>query len=140
VKSFNLLALILIVQIASASEADKVKNKFDDRIKPCMNIKYSPDVIDCMMKEAKKAQTEYNREFENYLKSTKNQDEITHNKNTLIKLANKAKSGWDLYMENECLAEASVYENHNDGYNATYNTCLIDKYNQRIEYYKSNKF
>ena len=125
---------------AFASENDKVKEKFNERIKPCMNIKYSPDVIDCMMGEVEKAKKEYNGEFKKYLKSTKNQDEITHNQETLAQLANKAKDGWNLYMENECLAEASVYEKHNDSYNATYNICLIEKYNQRIEYYKNNTF
>ncbi len=105
-----------------------------------MNIKYSPYVTDCMMNEVEKVKKEYNGEFSNYLKSPKTQDKITHNKKTLIQLANKAKEGWDLYMENECLAEASVYEKHNDSYNATYNICLIEKYNQRIEYYKNNTF
>lgn len=137
-KSFNMVAFLII--LISASASDEEKNATSEIIKICMNIKYSPDVIDCMMKKQKETKKEYNKEFEIYLKSELNQDEIVHDKRLFTKLVKKAKEGWDLYTENECLAEAASYEKNNDGYNATYNICLIQKNIQRIKYYKENKY
>ena len=91
------------------------------------------------IEKEKETKKEYNKEFEIYLKSELNQDEIIHDKESFTKLVRKAKEGWDLYTENECLAEAANYEKDNDGYNATYNICLIGKNIQRIKYYKENK-
>ena len=143
-KSFNMIAFLIILisasASASASASDEEKNATSEIIKICMNIKYSPDVIDCMMKKQKETKKEYNKEFEIYLKSELNQDEIVHDKRTFTKLVKKAKEAWDLYTENECLAEAASYEKNNDGYNATYNLCLIQKNIQRIKYYKENKY
>lgn len=139
-KSFNMIAFLIILISASASASDEEKNATSEIIKICMNIKYSPDVIDCMMKKQKETKKEYNKEFEIYLKSELNQDEIVHDKRSFTKLVKKAKEGWDLYTENECLAEAASYEKNNDGYNATYNICLIQKNIQRIKYYQENKY
>ena len=140
-KLFSALSffIILISASASASASDKDIKNANEIIKNCMNIKYSPDVIDCMMKKEKETKKEYNKEFEEYLKSELNQDEISHDKESFTKLARKAKEGWDLYSESECLAEAASYEKNKDGYNATYNICLIEKNIQRIKYYKENK-
>ena len=136
-KSFSRISFLIM--LISASASDEEKNTTSEIIKTCMNIKYSPDVIDCMMKKEKETKKEYNKEFEIYLKSELNQDEIIHDKESFTKLVRKANEGWDLYTENECLAEAANYEKDNDGYNATYNICLIGKNIQRIKYYKENK-
>ena len=136
-KSFSRISFLIM--LISASASDEEKNTTSEIIKTCMNIKYSPDVIDCMMKKEKETKKEYNKEFEIYLKSELNQDEIIHDKESFTKLVKKAKEGWDLYTENECLAEAANYEKNNDGYNATYNICLMGKNIQRIKYYKENK-
>lgn len=141
-KSFSTLSffMILLTASASASASDKEKNTTNETIKPCMNIKYSPDVIDCMMKKEKEIKKEYNKEFEIYLKSELNQDEISNDKQSFTIIAKKAKEGWDTYAKNECLAEAASYEKNKDGYNATYNICLIERHSQRIKYYKENKY
>lgn len=139
-KSFSTLSFFMILLTASASASDKEKNTTNETIKPCMNIKYSPDVIDCMMKKEKEIKKEYNKEFEIYLKSELNQDEISNDKQSFTIIAKKAKEGWDTYAKNECLAEAASYEKNKDGYNATYNICLIERHSQRIKYYKENKY
>jgi len=143
VKLFSVLSFFIILisasASASASASDKDKKNTNEIIEKCMNIKYSPDVIDCMMKKEKETKKAYNKEFEAYLKSELNQDEISRDKESFTKLAREAKEGWDLYSENECLAEAASYEKNNDGYNATYNICLIEKNTQRINYYKEHK-
>lgn len=136
-KLSHLLSVLVVLLIASASASD---NKIiDNKISPCMNIKYSPEVIDCMMQIAKRTKKEYSMAFKDYLTSSLNKDEISRDKESFITIAKKAKEGWDLYTENECLAQAAVYEKGKDGYNSEYNICLIEKYSQRIEYYKENK-
>lgn len=130
--------ILLITANTNANATTKEKNRTNEIIKPCMNIEYSPYVIDCMIKKQKKTKKEYNDEFKVYLKSKSNQNENNKETESIINFSKRAKDGWDLYAENECLAEASYYEKNNDGYNAKYNICLIDKYSQRIEYYREN--
>lgn len=87
------------MQTISAAETGELNNKIDEKIKPCMNIKYSANVIDCIMKEAKESQQEYAKEFNWYLGSTKNKDEINHNKDILIIVAKKAPKGVEYVYE-----------------------------------------
>lgn len=130
----HFLSALLMSPTAHASVADIIQTKFYERIKPCMNSKDAPEVADCMITEAKQCQKKYQSEFKKYLASIAFQDEISHDKGHLIAFAKKAKQGWDMYMQNECLAKSSDYVEHN----YSYNLCLIEKYNQRIEYYKTN--
>ncbi len=103
----------------------------------CMNIPYSPEVIGCMMDTTEQKEKEYQDAFKKYLQYINPSQERPYNKSLIASLANKARKSWDIYMKNECLAEASVYEKDSYGYNAAYNICLTIRYDSRIKYYKS---
>lgn len=109
----------------------------DNTYQYCMDITHSSDVLICIIEVANQKEKDYRNAFDVYLKAINAPERRSYNKSLIASLANKARKSWDIYMKNECLAEASVYEKDSYGYNAAYNICLTIRYDSRIKYYKS---
>lgn len=132
-----LIILSLIIVFPSCAHENSARHINNQ---PCMNIPHTDKVIECMINLAEKKKAAYKEEYDLYLKSINTTEERPYNKEAISKLVKEAKKNWDAYTKNECLAESSIYEKGNYSFNDTYNACLIKHYNQRIEYYKNNKF
>ncbi len=131
---------LLLLPSAFYSYANESHDKDNASFPYCTNMSHTAEITVCIMDVAIQKKKEYQRSFNKYFQSISSPEERPYDKATVARLARKAKKGWDTYIENECLAEASVYEKNSYGYNDTYHICLITGYDSRIKYYKKNLY
>ncbi|MEW5291073.1 hypothetical protein ABW286_18115 [Erwinia papayae] len=93
-----------------------------------------------MMDTSGELKIEYNHSFDEFIKKINAPDKKPYDRAQLTQKVRKAKNGWDLYLKNECEAEALVYEKDSMGYITTYHECLSVKLRDRISYYRNNQY
>ncbi|MCX8959836.1 lysozyme inhibitor LprI family protein [Erwinia psidii] len=132
--TFFIIMLLFLAETSYASSKDAVNKT------PCMGLSHSVEISECMINLAESKKINYKKEYETYLRTVTTEEERPFDKKVIAKLVGEAKKNWEVYIEKECLAEASVYEEGNSPYIFRYNYCLIKHYEERIKYYRENKF
>lgn len=94
----------------------------------------------CIYDKSNQLKIEYNNTFKSLIKKIKKDKNQTMNYRDLNNGLLNSKKEWDKWLELECSTEANVYQKDTGFHESIYDTCRIQNYSNRINYYRKFKF
>lgn len=133
---YRVLAVLMLSVKASDAE-DKIDYFKNETVESCYSKPMSQAVQGCMEDLSNKKQTEYEREFNNFLNKIISSNSSFNNFADFHHSVLAAKKSWDDFIKNECMAIAQLDIKGSYAYQSDYSACLVKGYQQRIIYYKA---
>lgn len=133
---YRVLAVLMLSVTASDAE-DKIDYFKNETVESCYSKPMSQAVQGCMEDLSNKKQTEYEREFNNFLNKIISSNSSFNNFADFHHSVLAAKKSWDDFIKNECMAIAQLDIKVSYAYQSDYSACLVKGYQQRIIYYKA---
>ncbi|SEQ51477.1 Protein of unknown function [Rosenbergiella nectarea] len=129
--------LYLLAFIGFSAIAGNKENAYSE---DCFEKKVTDETYICISDKKYSLEDEYNNTFKKLLINVKKNKKYVMNYSELKKGLMQTKIIWDKFVESECLMEANVYEKDTKFYESVYNSCLIKRYSERINYYNHLEF
>ncbi|WP_241645195.1 lysozyme inhibitor LprI family protein [Rosenbergiella metrosideri] len=124
--------LYLLVFIGFSAIAGNKENTYSE---DCFAKKVTDETYVCISEKKTSFKNEYNNTFKKLVLNVKKNKKYVMNYSDLVKGLIQTKIIWDKWVESECLMEANVNEKDTKYYESIYNSCLIRRYSERINYY-----
>ncbi|WP_338584385.1 hypothetical protein VRC37_09275 [Erwinia aphidicola] len=128
---------VLMLSVTAADAEDKIDYFKNETVESCYSKPMSQAVQGCMEDLSNKKQTEYEREFNNFLNMIISSNSSFNNFADFHHSVLAAKKSWDDFIKNECMAIAQLDIKGSYAYQSDYSACLVKGYQQRIIYYKA---
>ncbi|WP_338494780.1 hypothetical protein VRB23_09515 [Erwinia aphidicola] len=128
---------VLMLSVTAADAEDKIDYFKNETVESCYSKPMSQAVQGCMEDLSNKKQTEYEREFNNFLNKIISSNSSFNNFADFHHSVLAAKKSWDDFIKNECMAIAQLDIKGSYAYQSDYSACLVKGYQQRIIYYKA---
>lgn len=128
---------VLMLSVTAADAEDKIDYFKNETVESCYSKPMSQAVQGCMEDLSNKKQTEYEREFNNFLNKIISSNSYFNNFADFHHSVLAAKKSWDDFIKNECMAIAQLDIKGSYAYQSDYSACLVKGYQQRIIYYKA---
>lgn len=130
-----LLALLLISKLSYASLTA------EEMIKYCYSsTTISSAINNCLYNNYNKIRKELHSTFNELNQRIESQQKYVTHYSILRKKITASQKNWQNSVSADCLMEAYVYEKESYAFFSTNYSCLIDRYAQRIDYYRNFKF
>ena len=130
-----MLALLLISKLSYASLTT------EKMIKHCYSsTTISSAINNCLYDNYNRITIELHSTFNALNKRIESQQKYVNHYSILRKKLAVSQKNWQNSVSADCLMEAYVYEKESYAFFSTNYSCLIDRYVQRIDYYRNFKF
>lgn len=126
---------IILTTFSSLASEESVIN-----LDQCYSETVQYAAYNCIYDKSVQLKNEYNNTFASLIKKIKKEKAQTMNYRDLNAGLLNSKKEWDKFLESECSTEANVYQKGTGFHQSIYDTCRIQNYSNRINYYRKFEF